>query len=431
MQSLFRSEALEARRDAWLGRVQVAQPIPVRVATVMTAVFLAATVLFVCTGTYTRRVHAGGRMLPPTGLITIQSPAAGILARQYAVEGRHVSRGQPLFVLDMEANSASGPTQLHILADLASQRRLLQQQRSLRETAAVIDKQSLALALQNLAEQRRQLTLQIDLDNQTMPAVQRSLARLQDAAQQHIATDAQLQSQIYTYTELLSTHAQFLQSSLEVDGRLAETAARYRRFDSDLARELADLDRQIAGLDQQVAENEAKRTISILAPDDGTLTAIRAHVGQHVEAGSTLLTLLPRSQTLEADLYVTSAAIGFIREGAPVLLRYAAFPYQRFGLYRGRVTQITRAPMTIEGGATVGGAVEGGQAGDGGEYYRIVVMPDLPYVLTYGQHRPLEAGMQVEANIALDRRRLYQWLFDPLISLERSVGAVAGRGPAP
>ena len=290
-------------------------------------------------------------------------------------------------------------------------------QRSLRIGAAAIEKQALAEAMQNLAAERRQLSQQIDLDNQTLPAVQRSLGRLQDAAKQHIATDAQLQSQIYTYTELLSTHAQFMQSSIQVDGRLSDTAARYRRFDDDLARELAELDRQIASLDQQVAENEAKRAVSILAPDDGTLTAIRGHVGQHVEAGSTLLTLLPHSQTLEADLYVTSAAIGFIREGAPVLLRYAAFPYQRFGLYRGRVTQITRAPMTIDGGAA-----------SSQQFYRIVVMPELPYVLTYGERRPIEAGMQVEADIALDRRRLYQWLFDPLASL----GSLAALGrPSP
>nr|WP_321986376.1 HlyD family efflux transporter periplasmic adaptor subunit [uncultured Lichenicoccus sp.] len=426
MQTLFRTEALDARRDAWLGRVQVAQPIPIRVATSIVGGFLAATVLFACLGTYTRRAHATGEMLPPTGLITIQSPTAGILDRQFAVEGHHVTRGQPLFILDMEATSASGPTQLHILADLASQRSLLLQQRSLRLLAAAIEKQSLAAALQNLAAERKQLDQQITLDDQTLPAVQRSLGRLQDAARQHIATDAQLQSQIYTYTELLSTHAQFMQSSIEVEGRLSDAAARYRRFDSDLQRELAELDRQVASLDQQVAESEAKRAVDILAPDDGMLTAIRAHVGQHVEAGSTLLTLLPRSQMLEADLFVTSAAIGFIREGAPVLLRYAAFPYQRFGLYRGHVTQITRAPMSIEGT----GSGIGPDAGKN-EFYRVVVVPDRPYVLTYGEHRPLEAGMQVEADIALDRRRLYQWLFDPLASLGRSVGAVTGGAPFP
>ncbi len=416
MQSLFRSEALDAKRDAWLGRVQVAQPIPIRVATCVVAGYLAVTVLFACTGTYTRRVHASGEMLPPTGLITVQSPSSGILERQFAVEGHRVRRGQPLFVLGMEATSAGGPTQQHILADLASQRALLLQQRSLRIRAASIEKQSLAAALDNLAAERRQLNQQIALDDQTLPAARSSLGRLQDAARQHIATDAQLQSQIYTYTELLSTHAQFMQSSIEVEGRLSDTAARYRRFDSDLAREVAELDRQVASLDEQVAETEAKRAVDILAPDDGTPTAIRAHTGQHVEPGNTLLTLLPRLQTLEADLYVTSAAIGFIREGAPVLLRYAAFPYQRFGLYRGRVTQISRAPMSIETGPAPGS----------GEFYRIVVMPDLPYVLTYGERRPLEAGMQVEADIALDHRRLYQWLFDPLTSLGHSVGAVAG-----
>ena len=42
--------------------------------------------------------------------------------------------------------------------------------------------------------------------------------------------------------------------------------------------------------------------------------------------------------------------------------------------------------------------------------------------------KALEAGMQVDADIALERRPLYRWLFDPLYHLQRSVSLVSNGG---
>ena len=137
----------------------------------------------------------------------------------------------------------------------------------------------------------------------------------------------------------------------------------------------------------------------------------------------------PADAPLQADLTVTSASLGFIQEGAPVLLRYAAYPYQRFGLYRGTVTEVTRAPVSVlEPGASQPDAGKAQpDAGPGTALYRVTVMPRQRYVVAYGEQKPLEAGMEVEADIALDRRPLYQWMFDPLYRLQRGVNAVTGR----
>jgi membrane fusion protein len=49
--------------------------------------------------------------------------------------------------------------------------------------------------------------------------------------------------------------------------------------------------------------------------------------------------------------------------------------------------------------------------------YRIKA--DLPEqtIPAYGRREPLQAGMQVEADIHLDRRRLIEWIFEPVLSL--------------
>lgn len=106
------------------------------------------------------------------------------------------------------------------------------------------------------------------------------------------------------------------------------------------------------------------------------------------------------------------------------MLRYAAFPFQRFGLYRGVVTEVTRAPVEAGDALDASGLKDTDKARGG--VYRIVVRPDRKTVNAYGEERSLEAGMRVEADIALEKRPLYRWLFDPLYHAKRSFDLVTG-----
>jgi membrane fusion protein len=269
--------------------------------------------------------------------------------------------------------------------------------------------------------------MQLKSDDTTLPVMRKAMDRLRGASAEHLIPDSEYQNQVFALTELLGQHAQFQQAYLAVEGKIADISGQYATFDDNLAKDISEIDRSISQLDQQIAEQQANREIEILAPSAGTLTAIRAHPGQTVAQGVPLVTLLSSDVPLEADLFVNSASIGFIRDNAPVLLRYAAFPFQRFGLYQGRVKEVTRAPVQAESPGEAGAlrppAEQPGQ-------YRVVVTPQLPYVAAYGAHRPLEVGMEVEADIALDSRRLYQWLLDPLYRARGSFGVVTGAAAA-
>ena len=54
---------------------------------------------------------------------------------------------------------------------------------------------------------------------------------------------------------------------------------------------------------------------------------------------------------------------------------------------------------------------------EGEPLYRIKAELASQSVSAYGRAQPLQAGMQVEADILLDRRRLIEWIFEPLLSL--------------
>jgi len=149
----------------------------------------------------------------------------------------------------------------------------------------------------------------------------------------------------------------------------------------------------------------------VTAPAAGTVAALLVEPGQAVGGGASLLTLLPDGSPLEAHLYAPSRAVGFIRAGQEVRLRFPAFPYQKFGSHRARVLSVSRSALVP--------AESGFVPPDGARepLYRVKVALERQTVSAYGRDEPLQAGMLVDADVLLDRRRLIEWVFEPLLSL--------------
>jgi membrane fusion protein len=95
-----------------------------------------------------------------------------------------------------------------------------------------------------------------------------------------------------------------------------------------------------------------------------------------------------------------------------VVLRYQAYPYQKFGHQPGKVLQVSKTPLQA---SELSGLPLAGAANE--PLYRITVALEQQAVLAYGREQPLAAGMQLEADVLLDRRRLIEWIFEPLIGV--------------
>jgi membrane fusion protein len=109
-------------------------------------------------------------------------------------------------------------------------------------------------------------------------------------------------------------------------------------------------------------------------------------------------------------LLVPTRAIGFVAKGQDVVLRYEAFPHERFGQYRGVISDIGRSVWTA--GERVGplSARE--------PVYRVDVALDKQSVAALGQEFPLRPGMLVNADLLLEKRTLLEWIFEPVLQLK-------------
>jgi membrane fusion protein len=113
--------------------------------------------------------------------------------------------------------------------------------------------------------------------------------------------------------------------------------------------------------------------------------------------------------TLHAQLLVPTRAIGFIAPGNSVVLRYDAFPFQRFGQYHGTVASVSGtvwSPGDKIGPLTTREPV-----------YRIDVTLQRQTVSNGGREFPLRPGMLASADILLEKRTVFEWVFEPVLAL--------------
>lgn len=411
---LFRSEAIEHQRERALGEALMARPLSLSLLTALFAVLAAMVVLFATQGEYTRKAQVKGYLAPDKGLIKIFAPQAGTLIEKHVTEGQFVEQGAPLFVLSTESSSLDDShAQASAIEKLRERRRNLTKELDNQAVLDGIQSQAARSRLQGLESELVQVAGEISIQRQRLASAEENLARFRRLQAEKFISPAQAQQK---QEELLDQQArlqslQRARSALERDiaaarHEVASTGLRGNNQRSGIARELA-------ALDQQLTEHEARRTIVITAPSRGTVTAILAERGQQAQAQSALLSLLPAGARLQAQLLVPSRAIGFIAPDQSVALRYQAFPYQRFGSQRGRITEVSKSLIT-PGDAQLPVTLQE-------PAYRVTVALDQQTLRAYSRDMALQPGMLLDADVWLDRRTILQWVFDPLYSVARKV----------
>ena len=419
MSSLFRIEVLEHRQRDWLGSIQLIRPVSLAILTCLVVIGVAAVVAFLTLGEYTRKARVSGYLVPNRGVIRLVPPQAATVVESHVAEGRSVRRGDVLFVLAVGQATLSGDTQAAVQASLSARERSLlgtARQRGLLEQSqrAALDRQ-----VSDMSRELDLMVVEADLQLKRLALAQQAQTRLESLRNENFVSAAQVQTKT---EEVLGLKAQLqaLERQRSVQSReIGALLAQRRELPMRTQAAQGEIDRDLASLSQQSAENEARRRIVVRAPQDGMVSGVLAEVGQAVTPAVALASLLPADAKLQAHLFAPSSAVGFVRPSQVVQLRYQAFPYQKFGHQGGEVVQVSRSPLQATELASLPLQVAGSASTE--PLYRITVTLSQQTVTAYGQAQPLSPGMQLEADVLLERRRLIEWLFEPVLGIASRV----------
>jgi membrane fusion protein len=416
---MFRPEATKHAGARSYGSVILARPTSHLVLTGLFAAIAASLITFLALFSATRKAQVPGILLPTQGLVRVQPSQAGVVTERRAREGDSVKEGDILFVLTSErATVTRGQAETAITALIQSRR----------DSLAIEQGQQRLQSLQRIEAARRRaadLALESQRIDEQVALQDRRVALAEGALQRHTELHAanfisaagvqDKQAEVLDQRQRLAD----LRRVRAVNAReLAGAEAEVRDLQVQAQRDRQTVERNLASIDQDLTENEARRQVLVRAPQDGTITAITAEPGQTAASGQALATILPAGSELEAELYAPSRSAGFVKPGMDVLLRYQAYPYQKFGQFHGQVREVSSTAMQPSEFA-LGGLVS---AGPGQEpLYRIRVKLDRQSVTAYGADKPLKSGMALDASVLLDKRRLYEWVLEPLYSISGRV----------
>ena len=419
MTPLFRPEALESRHQSWLGGIQLVQPLRLTMLTALAAFLAALAFGYLVLGEYTRKARVQGVLVPERGVIRILAPngaGASVTVLERPVrEGQQVKRGDVLYVLSLDRASTQGDTQPQVLQSMVTREQSLQAALA-REDELL--KAQLDAVERRIAQQQRELA-QIDseaaLHAKRLALAREALARLESLRADHFISAAQVQTKAEDVLAVQAQAQALARQKTVLQRDLSEAQARKRELPMHTQTRRGEVERDLAALGQASAESEALRRLVVRCPEDGVLSAVVAEVGQSVSGAAALASLVPKS-SLQAHLYAPSSAVGFVRADQKVQIRLQAFPYQKYGHQAGHVLQVSRTPQPANEVTALAIAPSQNEP-----LYRINVALDQQNLMIDGQTLALVPGMQLEADVLLERRRLIEWLFEPLFGALRKV----------
>jgi HlyD family secretion protein len=227
-----------------------------------------------------------------------------------------------------------------------------------------------------------------------------------DKQRERIEKDQDLKTQEF----IIRSNQSLIEQS---ERKIAQITAEYRR---QLQTERVEVATQFEKSRQELAKYEHRhQLLELRAPAEGTVKDLATHTAGTVAApGTILMTLVPRGETLIAEVWIGNQDVGFVRPGQDVKLKLATFQFQKYGMLGGTVDHVSADATEAPSPNTRSDALAGRDRPMGLLAFRTLVLLKSQDLATEEARYPLAPGMQVAAEIHIGTRTILEYLLSPV-----------------
>jgi membrane fusion protein len=407
--ALFRQSAVDFHRQQRLwGDIALVQPTSTKFTIWFLIAVVAVAVVFLLQAPYARKETVPGYLTPSAGTARVLPPQPGTVGAVEVAEGQMVQVDQPLFSISTAQVSADGQdVNSSMLDNLTRQKERVLTQIQAEEQRTMAERRRVQSSIAGLAAEVAQIQNQITTQEERIKLAQRAVDSGALLREQGFVSQTENDTRRAALLEQQQNRGQLTQQLSARRTQLSDQRHALEQVpmaQSDRVRLLKD---ELSEIEQKIAQAQGRRAYVIRSPVAGRVSGLQTRVGQPADPKVLLATIVPDKGKLQAVLFVPTRAIGFIQPGQRVRLLYDAFPFQNFGTYGGKVVLVSQSVVTA---ADAAGPIPLKEAA-----YRITVDLDQPFVESKGQRTQLQPDMQLRADIIIDRRRLMDWIVDPLV----------------
>ncbi len=418
MSALFRQQAIAHKYQRLHGPVLLAHSWSNAALVLFLAMLVAAIVAFACVFGFTRKEAVAGVVVPDKSLLRVTAPQTGTVSRVFVREGQSVREGDAMYVISSERTTAQGDTQASINGSVERQIGRLQDELAQQRRQAAARQRELTDQIGSLQASLRHLDVELTSQRKKVQLLRDLADRIGE-----LAKDGSVSRNTATLrsADLLEQESRLASLEAQRLALMRDLSAARTRSDElplQMEREASQLKRDILGKEQQASEGEARREIVVRARQAGRVAGLVARAGQPVVADQYLANIIPDGSIMEAELYMPTRAAGFVRPGTDVLLRYDAFPYQKYGQFKGKVREVALAAVPA-GELRARSGERSNEAPSSEPMYWVRVQLERQAIPSAGEVMALKPGMQIAASLVLEHRTIAEWAFAPLLGITK------------
>lgn len=382
-------------------------------------------------GTFSRQETVRGYVTTASGLTRVVAPRAGVVTRVAVAEGQIIEAGQVILSVEPGQLASDGA----LMSDV--ERRGLSRRRDVLVDELERIETFLAAIEEDKAKVDRDARAVLDALDREEAKVREALAAEED----RVAKIGRLVKQGLATRDRVEV---YVRAARDLSRQLSDLAVRRTQTHRERTERLAAIDAQInaktnqrtqfkgelADVEARVDLTRTQNRVDVIAPRGGRVAALPATLGATLTDGQLVAAIAdPGADDLVVRLHAPAGAIGLAEPGQRVVLKYDAFPYKSFGIQRGTILSVAAAPsddpdsfanaLPMPGGAAGGsaGAMEAKFA-PRQTTFLVTVKPDGATIRAYGVERPIQLGSTLTADIIVERRRLIDWILDPILAMQ-------------
>lgn len=412
MTTLFREQAINQQLQRLHGEVVVLPGISHSLITLVLVVVIAAIGTLLVFGSFARTETVSGWLEPTSGIARVYGERTGIVKSMFVAPGSSVKKGDILLSVNGDQYLNDGRSlDAALLTELKDEYKRVQNridrlskaqplERAKRLSEQESAKQDIALIQSQLQALGRQKAL-----------VEKQLVDTRRLAESGYATQTQVDSWLSQQSQLDSELAALERTQAQQQNRVEQIEMDLKLLPGREQDELDLLASRKTELGQQILQMEGARGYTLTAPISGRVASLQVQAGQPVPTTKPILAIIPAEAEFEAKALLPITASGFVEPGQEVQLRYDAFPYQKFGSYKGVVSEVSKTLLLPE-------EMVNAPVNPAFPTYLATVRLERQTALAYGEDVTLTPGMTFQADIELEERSLLEWLLEPLFSLK-------------
>ena len=374
-------------------------------------------------------VTATGIVVPDGESKVIQPFEIGVVKDILVKEGDFVKKGDTLILLDttasdakiralddniqssklsaMRLNSGDDLFNVEINNTETVNNSILQTQKEIyKESISLLEKEILVqqneiqrLNMQIGASKARKRDLEFQLDNLLEKEIK--LAKVKDiiAYNEYANLIANINSMKESILQIEFEISSFIAQIKECENNILKLKS---RFAVENLKELTQVQMQLNDLISQKKDAEFKNNLQkIVAPCDGYIDKLNIHtVGGIVTPAQDILSLTPSNVPFWVKINVKNNDIGFVKMGMPVSIKLDAYDFQKYGVLKGFVKSISTNSVKDD---------------FLGFIYEVYVQLENESLLIDGNLQKITAGMTLNAEIEIGKRRIIEFFVYPII----------------